>query len=938
MLKMGAWSRSVALFMISWAVISTFALPRTDPPPRYGADNPVANPKAVVVVGTARFTVLTARLIRMEWTSDGAFEDAASATFTNRNLPVPQFTSGSSNGVFTLTTSALSLTYNYVSGSPEFTPDNLRVQLLGQDGLTGSWAPNTTNTGNLLGTLRTLDGVNGAINLNCTQLNNPSLHCTFGLISTLGWSLVDDSSNALFTPAVSGQWQWMQARAQASGDIDWYFFGHGLNFRLALNEFTLVAGQIPLPPRFAFGIWWSRYWAYSDIELMELVSEYEIHDTPLDVLVTDMDWHITFYKEAYQGKKDQAGQTIGWTGFTWDDNLFPNPQAFLQYCKSKGLHNTLNLHPASGVQPWEERYPQMAKASGIDPNSQKYVPLQLANQTAMSLLYDVMLRPLQEEGIDFWWLDWQQGENWPVLPGLNPTFILNYIFFTYPGQWQNGRRPLLFHRWGGLGNHRYQIGFSGDVVPAWGSLNFQPYFTATAANVGFGYWSHDLGGHTLPETPELYTRWVQWGAFSPIFRTHCTKAADNERRIWAFPLEYFFIMRDAIQLRASLVPYIYTAARNAHNTGVAFLHPLYYDWANLKEAYSFPTEYVYGDDLVVAPVTHFINNATGLAPNNVWVPPGQWVEWFSGKIWTGPQTLGRSFAIDDIPVFVKAGSIIPQTPTGSVPLTGSAQLIPPVLGFTVFATPNISSSTTNVYEDDGDTTSYLTNQYAWTTATFTQTANQVSLVINAVNKTSTFTTFPAQRSFQVTFSNVFPPSSVSFNGANVPYDAFGEALPSWKYDGETLSLIVSTPSVPTNKANTVVALGSKSDPSLLNGFILQVRRASTIKTLLDQSFPAVFQEDYEAVIDAAGAGFRITSNPASARSELAAYPALFAQAIKQIQGLSNLNANIRAQAASLMSDAMALSSASSEHAPFPQLADHNQPAQQKMHIPIVKDL
>ena len=123
------------------------------------------------------------------------------------------------------------------------------------------------------------------------------------------------------------------------------------------------------------------------------------------------------------------------------------------------------------------------------------------------------------------------------MPGVNPTWWLNYVHFT--DQQREGKRPLLFHRWGGLGNHRYQIGFSGDTISVWDSLAFQPWFTATAANVGYAYWSHDIGGH-MPGAvdPELYTRWVQFGAFSPILRTHTTKNPDSERRIWAYPEPY----------------------------------------------------------------------------------------------------------------------------------------------------------------------------------------------------------------------------------------------------------------------------------------------------------------------------------------------------------------------------------------------------------------
>ena len=188
------------------------------------------------------------------------------------------------------------------------------------------------------------------------------------------------------------------------------------------------------------------------------------------------------------------------------------------------------------------------------------------------------------------------------MPGVSPTWWLNYVHFT--DQQREGKRPLLFHRWGGLGNHRYQIGFSGDTISVWDSLAFQPWFTATAANVGYAYWSHDIGGH-MPGAvdPELYTRWVQFGAFSPILRTHTTKNPESERRIWAYPEPYSSILRSAFQLRYALQPYIYTEARRTYDTGVAFFRPLYYDWPEADAAYTSKGEYIFGDQMLAAPVT-----------------------------------------------------------------------------------------------------------------------------------------------------------------------------------------------------------------------------------------------------------------------------------------------------------------------------------------------
>jgi alpha-glucosidase len=446
--------------------------------------NPKPNAKSVVEVGGARFTVLTERLVRMEW---GHTNDEATFAFLNRDLPTPNYDVGKEGNTTVIQTPFLKVRYTPTGHT--FTAANLEasVQLNGE---TVTWAPEPAATaglrGNLLGTIRTLDGVNGTINLDCYTQNRSDLHCQLGLVSRDGFVVVDDTHHPHFNEE---DWPWvvnttypqpspldcaavsmeqrmdcgypgisefdcknkgccMDSSAERVGEVttcyyghtsyrDLYFFGHGHDYRAALREFTLVSGKIPIPPRYAFGIFYSRYWAYNDIGDRDVVLGYESRNIPLDTLVMDMDWHKTFYKEAAEGMIDQAGESIGWTGFTWDEHLFPDPQAFLDWCKSKGLQNTLNIHPASGIQPWEDTYSVMASAMGIDPQSEEYVPFVPSDpKFVVNWLTKVMGRR-EAEGIDFWWLDWQQGEEWIKIPLVNPTFWLNYVFFTTPYHWKN---------------------------------------------------------------------------------------------------------------------------------------------------------------------------------------------------------------------------------------------------------------------------------------------------------------------------------------------------------------------------------------------------------------------------------------------------------------------------------------------------------------------
>ncbi len=662
-----------------FAMFSSFAY--ADDPP-----NPIADPAAIVVSGNARFTILTPGLVRMEYSDGGKFEDRASFAFINRRLPVPKFEKADRQGILTITTEKLSIRYR---PGGKFDKSNLTVQVKSVDGQADlECAPPFANPSNLGGTTRTLDGISGSCPLE------------EGLLSRNGWTCVDDSKRLLFAAspdnALAGaraslsDWPWATPREKKDSQ-DWYFFAYGHDYKGALADFIKVAGRIPMPPRFAFGAWWSRYWAYSDAELRQLVKEFREHDVPLDVLVVDMDWHLD-----------------GWTGYTWNPKYFPDPNGFLKWAHAEGLKVTLNLHPAEGVGKQEKQFPEVCKAMGLDPKKTDRVPFDCTDRTFVDAYFKLLHHPMEKAGIDFWWMDWQQGQKTKI-EGLDPLFWLNYLHWTEMERRtkETGERPIIFSRWGGLGNHRYQIGFSGDTFCNWPSLAFQPPFTATAGNVGYAYWSHDIGGHQPGKVdPEMYVRWLQWGALSPILRTHTTKNPEAERRIWQFPTEFFEAGRKAYQLRYELIPYIYTAARQCYDTGIPLCRPLYYEWPELDEAYKAGSEYLFGDQMLVAPVAEAADPMSQCAMVEVWLPPGKWVYWPTGRMYEGPKTIPLTVPLDEIPIFVRDGGIVVTQDYRNGASTSPNELVVNVFGE--------ADGSYRLYEDDGVSNDYTTTGGIWT--------------------------------------------------------------------------------------------------------------------------------------------------------------------------------------------------------------------------------
>jgi alpha-glucosidase (family GH31 glycosyl hydrolase) len=330
------------------------------------------------------------------------------------------------------------------------------------------------------------------------------------------------------------------------------------------------------------GNWWSRYWKYSDKELKELMLEFKNRSIPLSVCIVDMDWHIVENK-----------YSAGWTGYTWNRELFPEPEKFMKFIHGLGLKTALNLHPASGVHPHEERYSEMAEFMGIDPKSEKPVEFDVTDPKFINGYFNILHHPLEDQGVDFWWMDWQQGTN-TKMANLDPLFLLNHLHFYDLGR-DGVKRPFVFSRFSGMGSQRYPIGFSGDTVVSWESLKFQPYFTLTASNAAYGWWSHDIGGHMFgTEDSELYTRWVQLGVFSPILRIHSTNNPYQDRRPWNQEPDAYEVIKNAMNLRHAFIPYLYAMAWETTEKSIPLIRPMYYYHPENERSYGCKNQYYFG--------------------------------------------------------------------------------------------------------------------------------------------------------------------------------------------------------------------------------------------------------------------------------------------------------------------------------------------------------
>lgn len=432
---------------------------------------------------------------------------------------------------------------------------------------------------NLGGWYRALDGVDGAIDRHD------------GLLSRDGWYLLDDSATALLTD------DWAEPRPERDGVYrDGYLFGYGHDYERGLSELADLTGHPPLLPRWAFGNWFSRYYAYTTRDYEEdLLPTFRDERVPLDVLVIDTDWKSPF----------------AWNGWNWDADLFPNPEQFLEWTAEEGLHVTLNVHPS--IDESDPRFDEavsraggsLSTGGGFSPNSHVWDwsdPEDAASYFWLHRLFD-------QQGVDFWWLDWCCDGSYVSMDGLTGDSWINGLYADHLER--RGRRGFAFSRIGSSLQRygsaepgpwaagRYSAHFTGDTISTWDTLDFETMFTHEEGNVGVPYVTHDIGGFNGDPSPELYGRWIQLGAFQPILRVH----SNHGRRVpWKFPQPAHDVAAEFMRLRESLVPYLYSTARTSHETGLPMARGMYLAYPEADAAYEYDHQYMLGDELLVAPV------------------------------------------------------------------------------------------------------------------------------------------------------------------------------------------------------------------------------------------------------------------------------------------------------------------------------------------------
>ena len=694
----------------------------------------------IIIKNDVRFSILSDRLLRVEVDSNGVFTDEPTQTVINRSFSKPKIrTVEDGDVVIIMTTKTI---YRYDTASHKM----IGISLKNGKNLTDY------SKGNLKGTYRTLDQTTGAISLGD------------GIMSTDGVAVIDDTNSLILNPdGTVGE--------RRKTEKDEYYFCYNHDYRAALRDFFSLCGQVPLVPRFCLGNWWSRYKAYTQQEYVDLMKKFLDKEIPITVATIDMDWHWVDVKNRFgkcgskksiiPGKTDNIFQGDGWTGYSWNTELFPDYKGFLRWLHEKNFKVTMNLHPAQGVRFFEDMYEEMAGFMGIDPTTKRRVEFDITDPRFIDAYFNILHKPYEKDGVDFWWIDWQQGKN-SKIKNLDPLWALNH-YHTLVDRDSEIKRPLILSRFAEAGSHRYPLGFSGDTKICWECLDFQPYFTSTATNIGYTWWSHDIGGHMMgSKDDELYARWVQYGLYSPIMRLHSTSNEFMGKEPWKHEYAAEQIAVKALRERHALIPYLYSMNYRTHKDSLALCEPMYYAYPEDENAYKVKNQYFFGSELMVAPITSKINPKTNLAEVEVWLPEGRWTDIYTGAIYQGGKKIKMFRGIESIPVLAKEGAIIPISANDR----DNDWTNPKDMVIRIFR----GNNSFNLYEDDGETNAYKKGDFAITKFTVSEEDSNLHFVISPAE--GSCSAVPKKRNYTLVFEDISSADiSVTANGKESKFEA-----------------------------------------------------------------------------------------------------------------------------------------------------------------------
>ena len=662
-----------------------------------------------------RFTVLTERLIRLEYSETGTFNDLATQLVSFRDFDVPKFEKKEDGNYLQIQTSYFNLFYSKnqpLKGSSLRPEQNLRISTT--DGKSNWYYGNPE--------VRNYYGNNISTETKEKERNKKENR---GLYSLDGFVSFDDSDSLRINA-------YGTIENPIKGNLDVYVFIYGKDFGLCVQDYFKLTGMPALIPRYALGNWWCRDLPYKDDDIKEVLNNFEKNDIPLSVLLLDKDWHI---------RNTDKYKNID-SSFKFNTELIKNPKELVDSIHNKGIRVGLEVNPKDGIYPFDERYEQIKTFLGSTTNS--IIELDPLNPKMLDVVLKLELEPLEQLGIDFFWNNYKDSN-------LKRLWVYNHYIFKDLAR-NKEKRGMILARSALETPHKYPVLYSGKSKVSWENFMSMPFFTLSASNIGACWWSHDVGGFDEGiEDPELYLRSVEFGTFCPILRFHAASGKYYKREPWRWDIKTRDIASRYLRLRHRLVPYLYTEAYKYHKTGAMIFQPLYYYLTKVYDDKVCRNEYYFGSELLVSPIIEPENPVMKRTIHRFYLPQGTWYEFTTGKKYIGkfnkngdPLPYISFYKEEDYPVFAKKGSIIPLSNKSNINNTTN----PTDLEIHVFPGEN---NTYRMYEDDGISNMYENGYYLITEIDYNYMPNNYTLIIRSVEGKSGIV--PDKRNYKIRFRN-----------------------------------------------------------------------------------------------------------------------------------------------------------------------------------------
>ena len=670
-------------------------------------DDLKAKDEAIILGQKYRFTVLTERLIRLEYSPSFIYNDLKTELVSFRNFDVPKFDKREDETYLEIETDYFKLSYSkeHPFKGTMFNPTkNLKIEVKGTPAV---WYYGCAEAKNYYGS---------NVSTETKIKKNPE---NKGLYSLDGMVSFDDSNN--YRIGEKGN-----IEEPIKGNIDIYVFIYKVDFGLCVQDYFKLTGLPALIPRYALGNWWSRDKAYTEEEITTLVEKFEKREIPLSVFVLDKDWHI----------RESGNRKDIRTGFTFNKELIPDSKELINTLHKKGIRVGLNIDPSEGIYPHEDSYADVKNF--LEYKSDGIISIDPLNPKILDALLKFPLSRLEDMGIDFFWNDLRDTSD------LHKLWIYNYYIFNNLAR-NPAKRGMILARNSLKTAHKFPVLYAGESKVSWENFMSTPFFDLSASNIGACWWSHDIGGFNDGiEDPELYIRSVELGVFSPILRFHSASGKYYKREPWRWDTKTSKIVSDYLRLRHRLTSYLYTEAYKYHKTGSMIFQPLYYYLPKVYDDTLYRNEYYFGSELLVAPIVNKMNQIMNRTIHRFYLPEGTWYEFTTGKKYLGNRKYVSFYKEEDYPVFAKKGSIIPLSNKSNVNNTSN----PTDIEIHVFPGQN---NTYRLYEDDGISSLYKEGFFLITEIDYNYLPNNYTLIIRSVEGKSGIV--PDKRNYKIRFRN-----------------------------------------------------------------------------------------------------------------------------------------------------------------------------------------